>query len=68
MYKSISRDNPEKYPLQENNLQFETVSGEVIDSLGTVMLDLKVGNHIFSQKIIVADIPQTGILGIHFFL
>ena len=67
VYKSISRDSPENYPLQENDLQFETVSGEVITSLGTVMLDLKVGNRIFSQKIIVADIPQTGILGIDFF-
>lgn len=68
MYKSISRDNPEKYPLQESHVQFETVSGEVITSLGTVMLDLKVGNHIFSQKTIVADIPQTVMLGIDFFL
>ena len=66
MFHCISQGNPDQYSLQKNSLQFETVSGEVVTSLGTVSLDLKLGSHIFSQQIVVADIPQGGILGVDF--
>ncbi|VDI05438.1 Hypothetical predicted protein [Mytilus galloprovincialis] len=66
MYSSITEGKPGLYPLSKNNLQFETVSGEIITSLGTTSVDIKVGVHVFTQQVVVADIPESGILGVDF--
>ncbi|CAG2210223.1 unnamed protein product [Mytilus edulis] len=66
MYSSITEGKPGLYPLSKNNLQFETVSGEIITSLGTISVDIKVGVHVFTQQVVVADIPESGILGVDF--
>ncbi|CAC5388203.1 unnamed protein product [Mytilus coruscus] len=66
MYSSLTEGNPGLYTFSKNNLQFETVSGEVINSLGTTTVDIKVGIHVFTQQVVIADIPQSGILGVDF--
>ncbi|CAC5397561.1 unnamed protein product [Mytilus coruscus] len=66
MYISITEGKPGLYTLSKNNLQFETVFGEVVTSLGTTTVDIKVGIHVFTQQVVIADIPQSGILGVDF--
>lgn len=52
--------------IEETNGSFQTVSGEEVSIKGLASIIIKVGKHRFPFRFIIADITQSGILGVDF--